>query len=783
MIPDYFKVTLRRAKKYWLQNLINTFGLSVGFLSVIFIYLFIHHELRYDQFHSKSKTTYRLTDSWGVDARPAIIPPLWAEALKDRFPEVLTFTRIDKRIRFNPLVANGGVKFYEDGFINADSSFFDVFSFKLKSGDSRSALNEPNTILITASKARKYFGNEDALGKTLVLDNSQSYKVTGVLEDLPDQSHLNFNFILPMGDVPDFRWVYSYFVVNEEVNIADFEEKINSFLKSEFEVKYKNQKFDTKFQALEDIHLQSNLEYEFQSNGNISYLYIIASVGLIILIISVFNFINLNVIQAAGRVKELGVRKTLGDEKSQLFWKSLSESIAYCLAAFLLACLFSYALHAPYASLLSRSFNWSSFATSHLLEGLIAAVVVGLLAGIYPALLSSELRPVDALNGNFILRGGKLRNILLMLQLIISSSLIVGTIIIYQQLDLLSNKNLGFDGSQVIAVNGRTAEGLEKHQKTLKSKLEQLPEVDLVSFSQTVPGDYSSMANIAYKFEGILEDRVGVRTIFVSPNFINTLGIEMRMGRVFSDDYVRDSATYIINEACAKMLEWEEDAIGKKMKMSIIDQMEGEVIGVMEDFNFASLHTPIEPLALMIFPPAFQKVLIRIKTSNDVSESLLKISDQWQEVLPNYPFEYQFLDKKFDLLYSADRQFSSAFLIFTIIAIFLTYLGLFISVVFEMKTRLKEVGVRRVIGASVSNIIFVLSKKFLIMMFICTLICIPLSYMVLEEWLLNFAYSVDIKWWVYLVTLFSVLLIFILTTGAKVLQSARVSPVKVLRDD
>lgn len=786
MIPHYLKIAFRSFNRFRTQFLISVLGLTAGFASVAIILLFIDHELNYDQFHIDHERIYRLTDPWGNESgytRPAICPPLWAEPLSSEFPEIETYVRIDKRLRFNPLLANGSIKFYEHGFIQADSTFFRIFNFKLLSGDAKTALTEPNSIILTQTKARKFFGDEMALGKTLVMDNERAFKVTGVLENLNSQSHLDFNYILPLNALSEFTWVYTYFKLVPGTRLDLLEQKMAPFLKARFKEKYPGQKYEPKFQSVADIHLESKLGYEFKPNGNLNNLYLLGAIGLVILIVSAFNYVNMSVVMASMRSKEFGLRKTFGSSRNQSVSQSMSESVLLCFIAFIFATFLSYLLYPDFSELLQRNFSWSDFTWKYLPYGIGLSILIGISSGAYPAFILSALKPADALRGKFSAsRGGILRNSLMTIQFAVSIVLIAGSVVMYLQLRHLKTKDLGFDREQVLVVNGRTSEGIENVAHTLKSKIESLPEVKKVSFSQTVPGDYSNMANIGYKFEGVEEDRVGSRTIFVSHDFIETLGISLVEGRSFSKDFKSDSAAYIINEACAKMVGW-GDPIGKTIKMTTINKMEGNVIGVMKDFHFASLHSEIEPLILMILPQSFQKVLIRIDVGDGTQKAIDKIALQWREVLPEYPFEYQFLDQQFNGLYGADEKFSDVFEVFTAVAIVLTCIGLYSMVSFDIRRRLKEVGIRKVAGASIAQIMLTLSKNNFKLMIVGVLIGIPVSWIVLDDWLSNFAYSISISLWTYLLSFVLLVLTGIITIGYKVFSAARTNPVDVLRNE
>jgi putative ABC transport system permease protein len=427
--------------------------------------------------------------------------------------------------------------------------------------------------------------------------------------------------------------------------------------------------------------------------------------------------------------------------------------------------------------------DWNAFVFSYALVGLLFAILIGVLSGLYPTLLVSSVRPDEALRG--ILTSHQRQRwfgkSLVGAQFVIAAILMTGTLIIYMQLQMLSSTDLGFDRSQVIIVNGRLAGGLDLHMNSIKDGFELLPEVERVAFAQTVPGDYRNLASITYEFEGVEDTQKGTKTIFVSPDFVETLGITMASGRDFSEDFRSDSAAYVINESCARMVGW-DNPIGKKMRMTILDKMEGPIIGVMKDFHFASLHSPIEPIALVILPESFQKVLIRTRPNTNIKATLDKLSSQWSALVPGYPFEHEFLDQKFADLYASDQQFSRLFRILTLTGIILTCIGLYGMVSFETTRRMKEIGIRKVVGATVLNIFLELNRPMLAILCGSLVLSVPLSWYIFSDWLSNFAYSVSIEWWLFTWTFASLVIISTLTTTMKIFRAAAENPVRVLRE-
>ncbi|MEQ9426549.1 MAG: FtsX-like permease family protein [Cyclobacteriaceae bacterium] len=784
-LSSLLKISIRKAKRNPFNFLVNLISLGLGFTTLILVITYVAHENSYDSFHQNYENIYRLTDPWGSDGiytRPAILPNPWAQSIAMAFPEVEQYTRVNKRLRFNPLLTYNEVRSFEDGFIEVDSTFFDIFSFKLIAGDPETALNNPSAILLTKEKAQKYFGDENPMGQIMTLNNNVSLTVTGILEDIPSNSHMHFNFVRPITNLNEFNWVYSYFKLLPETSLTQLQGKLIPFLKGRFMEKYFNQEYNPLFQPLSEIHLKSKLTYEFKQNGNTAQLYLLLSLGLVVMLLGSINYINISTAMTSDRALEFGIRKTFGAPKKQLLIQSLFESILIALSAISISMLTAYLVLPGFGLLFNKTLDMS-FVLNHLVYALIIALVVGVLSGLYPAMILSRLKPKSTLAGNFKLskKGIGFRKLLVVTQFTLSFILIFGTIGILNQLKYVNEIDVGFDREQIVKINGRTI-NLEQNGDALKTRFLSLPSVQSVGFSQTVPGDYSNMANIAFNFEGRMDERVAMRTIFVDEDFVETLGIEMVSGRNFSDEIKSDSAAFVFNESALKVLGW-ESAINKKCRMTIANRLEGKVIGVMKDFNFTSLHEDIEPLMLVQLPAAFRKVLVRIDTRQDLTKTISALQNEWNVMYPNQPFDYQFLDQDFVELYQADQLFFNAFRILALIAIFLACIGLYGMMIFDIKARLKEIGVRKVVGASLMQIVLLINKKILVLLVFSVIVGFPVAYLLLENWLSNFAYRMSIKPELFIISTIILLVVAIGSVLFKVYEAARTNPAIVLRNE
>jgi putative ABC transport system permease protein len=785
MISNFIKVKSRNYLKHKSQFITEVTGLALALSCFLLIQFYVQHERSYDDFHEHSATTFRLSGAWGEEMkRTAIIPSQWPGEIVENFPEIKHYTRVRKMLRFSPLVSFSGKGFYESNFISADSTFFDIFSFELIEGDKNTALDDPNVIILTESKAHKIFGRTDVLGNTITLDNQRSYKITGVLRDLPTNSHLHFDFILPIETVPPGAMVYSYFKLNDNVDLKALESNISVFLKERFPPSNATKQFKPEFQHLQAIHLLSDLEYEFEPKGNETYLDLLQLIAVIVIVISIFNFVNLALASGSLRIKEYAVRKALGAIKQNLVAQFIAEAIFTMILTLIVTTGLLILTFPAFTNTVRIQVDIPDFVRQNLFLILSLIFFIGIICGLLPAMILLSKRSGISPVGKFS-SGGKgrsqFRTVLVGIQLIASFILITSTILIFDQLSFLRNKELGFNKEQVIILNARALRDSVQAKESLKSEFYAVPKVSSVSMTQTVPGDFNNMANISYTIEGRSEPVV-MRTIFIDHDFISTLGIDLIEGRNFDSSIASDTMAYIINEAAVR--NWETVApLNSRLESSIGDKVKGPVIGIAENFHFASLHNDIEPLVLAILPDAFNKIIIRVDDAEDLKSTLANLENRWKVVFPDYPFHYEFLDQMFNALYQNDDRFSIIFSAFTFVAVFLSCLGLYGMISMDTNKKAREIGVRKVFGASNYSIIVLLLRHVLKTSFLAVIIGIPLSYWLMNKWLQNFSYAVQFSYQTVLTGGCLIICISTLTSFLIVVRSATANPIQTLKTE
>ena len=783
MIRNFIKVKVRNYKKHKSQFITEVAGLALALTCFLLIFLYVQHERSFDNFHKDSVKIFRLSGAWGDELkRTAIIPNQWAGEIVENFPEIQNYTRIRKMLRFSPVISYSDKAFYESNFISADSTFFDIFSFELIEGDRNTALDDPNVIILTESKATKIFGHTDVVGKMITLDNERNYKVTGVLKDLPTNSHLHFDFILPFDNLPPGAMVYSYFKLKDNINQQALESKISNFLEERFPPANSSKQFKPEFQQLQAIHLFSNLEYEFEPKGNETYLDLLQLIAFIIIAIAIFNFINLSVASSSLRIKEYAVRKVLGGLKQNLVSQFIVEAIFTMLLTVIVTIGLIFLTLPMFANIVRIQVDILNFVRQYLYILISLLFLIGVVCGLLPALILLGRKSNILLRGKFTSGGkgrSKFRTALVGVQLIASFILITGTILIFDQLSFMRSKELGFNKEQVIILNARALRESVQAKESVKSEFYTVSKVSSVSMTQTVPGDFNNMANISYTIEG-RHLPVVMRTIFIDHDFISTLGIALEQGRDFDSAIASDTMAYIINESAAR--KWESvEPLNSQLQSSIGNQVKGPVIGITKNFHFASLHNDIEPIVLAILPDAFNKIIIRIDDTEDLKSTLASLESKWKILFPDYPFQYEFLDQIFSALYQNDDRFSIIFSAFTLVAVFLSCLGLYGMVSMDTNKKAREIGVRKVFGATNSSIVSLLLRHVLATNFLAIIIGIPFSYWLMNKWLQNFSYAVEFSYKTVLSGGCLIVCISTLTSIFLVVRSASANPVQTLK--
>jgi putative ABC transport system permease protein len=794
MIKNYFKIAFRNLWKNKVFSFINIMGLTVGMTACFLIFLYVKFELSYDSFNTKADRIYRVVSDIKTPTEVLHASgPAWAVApnAKDEFPEIESFVRIAGGD--NVLIKKGNIKFQETNAAWADSALFKVFDFKLLKGNPNTALKEPFSIVFSETAAKKYFGKTDPMGQTLLITGDKlPAKVTGIMKDIPENSQVKADVFLSMTTITqkfnqslDSQWgnygASAYLLLKRGTNAKRLEKKFPEFLerRNGDEMK-KLQMYPTLFlEPLRDVYLYSTRDDS--KTGHITNVYIFSIIAIFILLIACFNFINLTTARSAERAKEVGIRKVVGAGKKQLAGQFLGESVVLCLIAFVLTFFLSWLLLPLFNQLAGKTISSSIFEHWNYLALLFfASIGIGLLAGIYPALVLSSFKPVVVLKGRFATgtRGIILRKGLVIAQFTISIALIISTIVVYNQMNFMQNQDLGFSKDQmmVIDTNGDPA------KNTFEQSVKELPNVKSTALSGSVPGGGNPGAYSEIENKHGDMQIANLDLYFVGFNFINQYKIKMVAGRGFSKDFGTDTTqAMVLNEAAVKLFGYTspEQAIGKRFKQW---GREGKIIGVMKNFHFRSLQEEIKPLSMRIEPGGCNLVSIKVAAAN-LPKTIAAVEKKWKTLIPDRPFNYYFLDEFFNRQYRSQVQFGHLFLNFAILAIFISCLGLLGLASYSTVQRTKEIGIRKVMGASVSNIVNLLSIDFLKLVLISFIIAAPLAWYFMHQWLKDFAYRININWWIFLVAGVTAVLVALFTISFQAIRAAIANPVESLRTE
>ncbi|GAB3524064.1 ABC transporter permease [Emticicia fontis] len=785
--------------------------MAIGFSSFILIGLYVVDELSYDQFHEKADRIYRLQADirfGGTDLRLAVSADPAGAVLKKDYPEV------EQYVRF---YTSEGSKFVKKGneYINeadvayADSTLFDVFSFPLIAGNPKTALDLPNTMVISESAAKKYFSTTDVIGKSLEvgIQEKTRYNITAVMKDMPKNSHFHFDMLFSMDNV-DYGFgnflshnFYTYLVLKKGTDAKAFEKKLEQVIvkyvipqAKEFmqvnsieEFRKSGNKLEYSIIPLTDIHLKSDRFPEMGVNGNMQYVYIFSAVALFVLLLACINFMNLSTARSANRAKEVGIRKVLGTGKGTLMSQFMAESTLMSYLAFVVAIILTWITLPYFNDLAAKSFTFSSlFALNTLPFLLLLPIVVGILAGYYPAFFLSSFRPIVVLKGkvNAGFQKSNFRNALVTFQFFTSIFLVISTIIVYRQLNYIQTKNVGFNKDQVLIVNGTGALG--QRAESFKNEVMKLTGVQNGASAAYLPVSNSSRSDNTFSKEAIMDMKNGfnMQNWRVDYNYIPTLGMKMVKGRNFSKDFGTDSSGMIINEATAKILGY-EDPIGKKLYTSTgggSNQTKVfEIIGVVEDFHFSSMHETIGPLSMQLGKSDWT-MAFKVRT-DDLKGLVDRIEQKYRAMAPEMPFSYHFLDESFDEMYRAEQRVGKIAITFAVLTILIACLGLFGLVTYIAEQRTKEVGIRKVLGASVFSITTLLTRDFIKLVVIALLIASPIAYLLMNKWLKDFTYRIEIEWWTFALAGIIAVLIAILTVSYQAIKSALMNPIKSLKTE
>jgi putative ABC transport system permease protein len=808
MFKNYLKTAFRNLLRYKGFALINIASLTIGIIGCLVIGLFVWDEWQYDKEIPGGENVYRIYEQRknnDVITYGAPVPPAYASFLKRTYPEVDTTTRILMSLdKF--LMEIGEKRNYEDKGWFVESSFFDIFPLKFAKGDPATALTEPRTVVITEDLAKKYFNNEDPVNKTLYIDKD-TFAVKGVLAKLPEHFHLNFRYLmsLPSAGIQREtmeRWTwhqfYTYIKLKPGANVQQLQDKFQAHMKKEIfpTLTQAGFTFLPFFQPLKDIHLQSSdFIYDNAVRGNQTYVKALTIIALFVLVIACFNFINLATARSFRRAKEIGVRKVVGADRGQLIFQFIGETILLSVLSMIIATIATFFIVPLLNQFTSKSIQFNPF-TNPVLTFLIVAsgIVIGILAGIYPALVLSGFQPIKVLKSMKSVASGVggawLRQALVVVQFALSVLLIVSTIIVYRQTKYLNDKDLGFNREQIVYFQLR--DSLAANPKTLetfKSELKRSSNVISVTSGYGLPGDQ-------YAGDGVNvgnENKEHSANVFIGDeDYIKTLGLRIIAGRDFSRDMSTDvKEAFIINETAVKEFGFgtPERAIGQPLSWNewvpadtLNPVKKGKVIGVVKDFHYKSLHEKVTASVIQLYPQWTFKVAVKLKTA-DIKSTLAYINNIWNKFTPSYPLDYKFMDESYGKMYKSEEKLSDLLWIFTIMAIIVGCMGLFGLAAFSAEQRTKEIGIRKVLGADVINIVALLSKNFLLLVLIASLIAFPIAWWAMNNWLKDFPYRVTIGWWVFGIAIMAALGIALLTVSFQSIKAAIANPVKSLRTE
>jgi putative ABC transport system permease protein len=795
MLKNYFKIAWRNLMKNKAFSIINIFGLAIGIAACFLIYLYVSYELSYDSYHDKGNRIYRLVsgnnNSDFSSASFAIGP-----ALKREYPEIQSVARIWYR---DFMIEKGKDKFQENNVMYADSSLFAVFSFSFVKGNSITALSEPATVVLSETAEKKYFGNADPIGQSLQMEGNQpgegkyTAKVTGVIHDFPANSNFRADIIVSMvtlskklADDIDNNWEspigHTYLLLPEGYNAAQLQSKFTAFTKKYADKIVLGDKnhFALSIEPLKNVYLHG--KYPSQENGNIYNVYIFSVIAIFILLIACINFINLTTARSLERAKEVGVRKVIGSSRLQLIRQFLGESSIICFIASLFACLFCYLFLPVFNKLCGKIVSNGLFEHSATLLLLLAIVLlVGLIGGLYPAFVLSSFKPVLTLKKRFIAEksGISLRQILVVSQFTISIILIICTIVVYLQLNYIRNQPLGFKKDQMLVIDFHHDQGVKENIEMVKKELSLIPNILSVSASSGIPNSGFEPADYKIENKSGAMEHAAIALYMVDEDFFNQYQIGLLAGRVFSKNFTTDfKDALVVNEAALKTFGYTKasEIIGKHFS----GEGEGTVIGVVKNFNFSSLHQNIAPLIFRTFFLANRYITLNIASTNVLS-TISALEARWKQLEPQRPLEYFFLDQAINKQYRSEENFGKLFLYFGVLAIFISCLGLLGLTLFSTFQRTKEIGIRKVLGASVTGIVYLLSGNFLKLVIIAFIIASPMAWIVMSKWLKGFAYHINISWWIFFAAGLLAIAIAFITVSFQSIKAAITNPVKSLK--
>lgn len=811
MLKNYLKIAWRNLLKNKTYAIINITGLAIGLSCFLLIALYVTDELSYDRYNEKADRIYRINSDirfGGTDLKLAVCSDPMGATLKKDYPQVEQFVRFYNSSG-SKLIKKGTDFINEERVAYADSTLFDVFTLPAVEGDTKNALNEPNTVVINESTAKKYFHNTHAVGKIIETNNSTNnlYKVTAVIKDIPKNSHFNFDFIFSMDNVEYGFGNYlshnfqTYILLREGTGYKAFEKNFAQVvdkyilpqakqymqISSMDDFRKTGNRLEYHLVPLRDIHLKSDRVAEMGVNGSVQQVYIFSAIALFILLIACINFMNLSTARSASRSKEVGIRKVLGTHKNSLVWQFLTESTMMVFIALGIALLIVLLTIPVFNNVSAKTLSFKTLFNYRVLPFLmLLPFVVGAMAGSYPAFFLSSFQPVTVLKGktNAGFKKSLFRSSLVVVQFFISIVLIIGVTIMYNQLNFIQTKKLGFNKDQVLIINGTGA--LDKNTTVFKNEVAKMNGVISASFSGYLPVGNSSRSDNTFSSEAVMNNKNGfnMQNWNVDYDYMKTLGMEIIKGRNFSREFGGDSTAIIINETAAKILGYDNPG-GRKLytfdNNLPPNSISYTIIGVVKNFNYESLRQNIGPLC---FKLGYNNWSTAFKVSTtDINTLLKNIENKWKAMAPGMPFSYQFMDDAFDNMYRSEQRVGKVALSFAIFAIIIACLGLFGLATYMAEQRTKEIGVRKVLGASIRNLITMLSADFLKLVLLAALLSFPVAWFFMHKWLEDFAFRVDIGWWIFAAAGIVAVLIALVTVSFQAIKAAMANPVNSLRTE
>jgi putative ABC transport system permease protein len=789
MIRNYLKTGLRNLMRHPLYTLINIIGLTIGITCSLLILIFIKHEFSFDRFHDKKDNLQRIVFEMVTPERRTLSPQMTAPAgpaMVEAFPEVVRSTRFS--CREDGYFSYEEKAYREEGLFYADSSLFDMFSFELLAGDPHTALTEPYSVVLGQETAMRIFGDKDPMGETVRWNNRDDLTVTGVVKEPPANSHLQFSSLISFSSrYQDRRYYmdwnggmqyYHYLELLPGTDDVALEKKFPDFMYENINHLYESHgiSINAFLQPIERIHLRSDFVGEIAPTGSMTNIYIYAAIAIFVLFIACINFMNLTTAMATKRAKEVGMRKVFGAARTNLVRQFLGESIVMSMIGLVISLVLIEILLPVFGSMVDRKLELYQWSNLDLIIGIpILVLLVGILAGSYPAFYLSAFKPVSVLKGLF--KGKKsfsgIRNSLVLIQFAISIVLIICTLVIYAQLGFIRSKDLGYDQDNILILNF-TSESFTQKYEPLKDALSGIPDVISSSATSEIPG--KGFTSNGYRPEGY-DHTLMIHKVAVDFDYIRTIGLQVTNGREFSKDITTDRDAYLINETLARHLDWTEP-VGKTIFRGNRDHT---VLGVVKDFHFAPVHQKIAPLIFDMNPNlGYDHLLVRFRTTN-LAGLISDIQQVWRKIDPNEPFEYHFMDEVFDAAYRTEQRMSSLLLYFAILAIVIACMGLFGLALFNTEQRTREIGVRKVFGSSVSGVIFLISSKFSRWVVLANILAWPVAYLIVRKYMQMYAYKINLPVWIFFLAAAGVYLLAIITISLQSYRAGVTNPGDALR--